>query len=155
VKKTLLLMAAAVFLLGPTARAVEAAGQGDARAIRSLLMGKFDRPDARLTVEPVVVRGGHAVAGWVQGERGGRALLRSEHGQWKLVACAGAAFREAAELEKAGIAPADARALAKAVAAAEAKLPADQARKLSLFGGVVQMDADGERLPLAHEGGKQ
>jgi len=43
-------------------------------------------------------------------------------------------------------------ALAKAVAAAEAKLPAEQAHKLSLFEGVMQMDADGAHPPHAHGG---
>ena len=132
--------------------AVHAAADGGTSAIRTLLMHRFDKPEARLVVEPVVVRGGHAVAGWVQGERGGRALLLLEHGKWKLVACAGDAFKEAAELELAGITPADARSLAKSLAAAEAKLPAEQVRKLSLFEGVMRMDADGSRPPHAHGG---
>ena len=37
--------------------------------------GTFDRPDAKLTVAPVVVAGGHAVAGWTQGDMGGPQLL--------------------------------------------------------------------------------
>jgi len=129
-----------------------AAPTGDEAAIRALMVGGFDKPDARLVVEPVVVRGAHAVAGWVQGERGGRALLRKVHGKWKLVACAGDAFKEAAELEKAGISHAQARALAQAVVAAERKLSADRLRKLSLFEGVVGMGEGGAHPPHGNAG---
>jgi hypothetical protein len=115
-------------------------------------MSTFDRPDARLTVAPVVVAGGYAVAGWVQGERGGRALLRSEHGKWRLVACAGDAFKEVAVLEQAGIPAPTARTLAQSLVSAEAKLPAAHVQKLSLFEGVVQMDATGAHPPPAQHG---
>jgi len=152
--RTQLLGGVAAYLLGllVPAGAAQTAADGGTAAIRKLLIDRFDKPEARLVVAPVVVRGRHAVAGWVQGERGGRALLLLEHGKWKLVACAGDAFKEAAELEQAGIAPADARSLAKSLAAAEAKLPAEQVRKLSLFEGVMPMDAEGSRPP--HAGSK-
>jgi len=125
---------------------------GDAAAIRGLLMHQFDKPEARLVVEPVVVRGSRAIAGWVQAERGGRALLRRDRGKWKLVACAGDAFKEAAELQKAGIARAQARELARALVAAEKNLPADQVRKFSLFDGVVRMDESGAHPQPGHTG---
>ena len=149
--RTSLLRGSAACLLGllMPMGTLHAAGDDGTAAIRKVLMGRFDKPDARLVVAPVVVRGRHAVAGWVQGERGGRALLRRERGTWKLVACAGDAFKEAAELELAGITPADARSLAKSLAAAEAKLPGEQVRKLSLFEGVMPMDTEGSRPPHA------
>ena len=49
---------------------------GDVEHITHLLKRQFDRPDAPLKVQPVVVLGDAAVAGWFQQDRGGRALLR-------------------------------------------------------------------------------
>jgi hypothetical protein len=49
----------------------------DEGAISNLLHATFDRPEAQLTIAPIVVVGNNAVAGWVQGEMGGRALLRA------------------------------------------------------------------------------
>ncbi|MBX3568710.1 MAG: copper uptake system-associated protein [Rhizobiaceae bacterium] len=45
---------------------------GDAGAIKHLMMATFDKPDSRLSVEPVMVSRDLAVAGWSQGEMGGR-----------------------------------------------------------------------------------
>ena len=44
--------------------------------IRNLMRATWERPNAPLSVDPVVVHDGYAIAGWVQDERGGRALLR-------------------------------------------------------------------------------
>lgn len=35
----------------------------------------FEKPDAPLSVVPISVDGDYAVAGWIQGGRGGRAFL--------------------------------------------------------------------------------
>ena len=67
----------------------------DPAAIRQALMQAFDKPHARLSVEPVVVVGQHAVAGWAQGERGGRALLYRHGTAWQIAACAGDALKDA------------------------------------------------------------
>jgi len=61
----------------------------DRQAIQSLLQAQFDRADARLTVDPIAVSDDHAVAGWTQGDTGGRALLKKRHSGWALVLCAG------------------------------------------------------------------
>jgi hypothetical protein len=58
-----------------------AAGAQDHTAeatIKALMAAQFDRPEQRLMVNPVVVEGDHAIAGWVQGDMGGRALLRRQ-----------------------------------------------------------------------------
>ena len=61
----------------------------DSQAVTTTLMATFDRPDARLKVEPVIVDGDVAIAGWAQDGRGGRALLRRVSGHWKIILCAG------------------------------------------------------------------
>jgi hypothetical protein len=36
--------------------------------ITKLMMGVFDQPNNRLTVNPVIVEGDYAIAGWSQGD---------------------------------------------------------------------------------------
>lgn len=135
-----------VALLSPVA--VHAAD--DAQAIRHVMMKTWDKPEARLQVAPVVLRGAHAVAGWTQGERGGRALMaRNGDGSWRVVLCAGDGIRHAPALQDAGLNAADAQALARDLAAAEAKLPAAQRAKFATFDGIVRMDAHGQHPPAS------
>jgi hypothetical protein len=122
----------------------------DQTSIRRVLMTTFDKPEARLSVDPVVVVGAHAVAGWTQGERGGRALLLRHGTGWRITLCAGDGLQQAKTLRDAGIPPSDADALAKGLAIAEGKLPAAQRAKFSTFDGVVRMDATGQHPP-AHK----
>jgi hypothetical protein len=119
----------------------------DAASIRHVMMSTFDKPEARLTVEPVVVVGPHAVAGWSQGERGGRALLFRHGTDWHITLCAGDGLKEAQVLREAGISASDADTLVAALAAAEAKLPAAQLARFSTFDGVIRMEANGQHPP--------
>lgn len=124
----------------------------DAAAVQHLLMATFDRPDARLSVEPVTVSGDIAVAGWSQGEMGGRALLRRKGESWELVLCSGDSLREAAGLETFGLPADQAAQLAAAVVAAEATLDPALLKKFASFDGVVRMGADGQHPPAADHG---
>ena len=75
----------------------------DQEAIRKTMVATWDKPDARLQVGPVVVVSDRAIAGWTQGDRGGRALLgRDARGQWQVTACGGDGLREARILELTG-----------------------------------------------------
>lgn len=124
-----------------------ATAAGDAAAITHLLMATFDKPEARLSVAPVVVQGDQALAGWIQGERGGRALLKRQHGEWQVAVCGGDGLTDPRLLADAGLAAADARALVASLVQAEARLPAAQRAKFSTFDGLVRMDAAGHHPP--------
>jgi hypothetical protein len=113
----------------------------DVAAIRSLLQSAFDKPDALLNVEPVTVGSTFAVAGWRQGERGGRALLRREHGQWTVVLCSGDPLRHEAGLIEAGVPKEEAAHLAAAIATAEDAFDKEAIRSFSSFEGTVDMTA--------------
>jgi hypothetical protein len=119
----------------------------DAAAVRHVLMSQFDKPEARLSVEPVVISGDASVASWAQGERGGRALLFRHGAQWQIAICAGDALKDAKVLQESGVKPADATKLAQALARAEAALPAAQRAKFSTFDGFLRMDAHGQHPP--------
>lgn len=123
----------------------------DAAAVRQVLMAQFDKPESRLEVEPVAVSGDAAVAGWAQGDRGGRALLFRKHGShWQIALCAGDALRTPKLMIEAGVKPRDAEAIAKALAAGEARLTPAQRARFSTFDGVVRLDGSGQHPP-AHK----
>ena len=124
----------------------------DAAAVQHLMMATFDRPDARLSVEPVTISGDIAVAGWSQGDMGGRALLRRKGDHWELALCSGDSLRDAAGLETFGLPADQAEQLAAAVVAAEARLDPALLKKFASFDGVVMMGADGQHPPAADHG---
>ena len=125
----------------------------DTQQVVAVMKKTWDQPGSPLAVEPVVVRGDTAIAGWIQGETGGRALLRKRHGSWQVALCSGDGLTKPEFLQQAGLKPADAQALAKDVAAAEARLPAKQLAMLSLFEGTVKMDEHGNHPPGHHASG--
>lgn len=138
-----ILAAVAVLCVSPR---LMAAGP-DETAVRAVLMAQFDKPEARLQVQPVVVVGQTAIASWVQQERGGRALLFRKQGQWHIAACGGDGFKDARALQDAGVSAQDARALVQALNDEEARLPAGQRAKFSTFQGVLPLDATGTHPP--------
>ena len=117
------------------------AADTDADRIRGVMRTMFDRPDAPLLVEPVIVVGDHAVAGWRQGDLGGRAVLRRENGAWAVFLCGGDALKDARELQNAGIPAGDARAIARELVAAEAGLPADVVARFGTLKTLVPVGA--------------
>jgi hypothetical protein len=56
--------------------------------VRAAIKAIWDQPDTQVDVDPVSVVGNYAMAGWTQGKRGGRALLRREHDKWAVIVCA-------------------------------------------------------------------
>lgn len=116
------------------------AHEGDQQAIERLMRHTWERPEAPLDVGPVIVDEGYAVAGWTQGERGGRALLRRAESGWRVVICAGDALLEPATLGDAGLSPELASRLAERVSAAEQGIPVERRRQFALFEGTLRVD---------------
>lgn len=117
--------------------------------ITDLLRQTFDKPDASLTVSPVVVADNFAIAGWTQGDLGGRALLRGRDGRWTIVLCSGDAIRSASALAKAGVPAESARRLEAELQSAESALPRERIMMLSRFEGTLMM-TEGEAHPHSH-----
>ncbi|RZS56618.1 copper uptake system-associated protein [Sphaerotilus mobilis] len=140
--------------LGMGSLAAHAAPADDQQAIRHVLMKTFDRPEARLQVDPIVIHKDHAIADWQQGDRGGRALMRrSDDGrQWEINLCAGDGLKHVHMLEQTGMAAADARALSGALARAESRLDKATLARLASFEGIVRMGPNGEHPPVAGHG---
>ena len=134
--------------IGGTALEPARADEGaDQKHIHATLNAMFDKPEARLTVDPIVVEQRFAVAGWTQADMGGRGLLRREASGWTLILCSGDGLKSAGLLKDAGV-PGDVAArLTAKLAAAEAKLDPARVAQFSRFDGVVYMGKD-------HPGGR-
>ncbi len=112
----------------------------DARPVEHVLKAQFDKPEAPLSVAPVSVEGNYAVAGWLQGSRGGRALLRKDAGGWTILACGGDGLSQASALQQAGMSVAAAASLAQKIERQEAQLTVAQRKQLSSFVGVMKLE---------------
>jgi hypothetical protein len=127
-----------------------AAAGSDKDAIRHLLHGTFNKPDAQLVVEPIVVASDYAIAAWTQDDMGGRALLRRKGGEWAILLCSGDALKLADTLLKAGVPQSAAVALENDLAKAEAGLDPNRIAQFSRFEGLVMMDEAGSH-PSHHK----
>ncbi len=125
----------------------------NAAEIRSAIKAIWDKPGALVEVDPVSVVGNHAIAGWTQEKRGGRALLRRDHGKWTVIVCGGDGLAKAAALRQTGMSATDASSMEKAVAKAEAGVPETRRRMFALFEGTVRVDGSaGHAAHGAHAG---
>jgi len=112
----------------------------DAHAIRSLIGATWDKPEAKVETDPVVVSGDFAVASWTQGGRGGRALLRRVDKGWSVVLCSGDPLKAASSLVEAGVPIIDADRISKDLAEAEAHVAPERRALFALFEGTVPMN---------------
>ncbi len=121
-----------------------ARGEGnDADQIRHLMQATWETASTPLSVDPVVVRADYAIAGWVQDQRGGRALLRKAHSKWEVILCAGDHLRAADTLTAAGVPAGAAEQLVAGLHKAEAALPRET---LLRFSQLRQRPAHGRRV---------
>jgi hypothetical protein len=122
----------------------------DKAAIASLIGVTWDKPDAKVQADPIVVVGSYAIAGWTQGERGGRALLRRKDDKWSVVLCSGDPLKEASSLVEAGMNEKEAKQLSAELAQAEAKIDPNRRAQFSLFSGTVSLEDNGATAHDAH-----
>jgi hypothetical protein len=111
----------------------------------------FDKPENPLQVDRVSVMDEWAVASWVQGTRGGRALLRSHHGQWEIVLCGGDPLTDAGSLVEMGVPREWSEALARKVRENEQSLSPARRALFGSFNTIVHMDSHGEHPKVPHD----
>lgn len=143
----------------PTAHSTDAAPTptGNATAdITAKLKAIFETQDRPLTVEPVVSAGDWAIAGWTQGGKGGRALLKRKGEGWSIHLCSGDSLKDAAVLQKIGVPEGDAGHLAHHLAEAEASLAPETLALFASFEGTVLVegaeDGTGHTEGHGHQG---
>jgi hypothetical protein len=139
-----ILVLAAVLMTAATATA-QHQPMTDADAIRHVMKSTWDKPAEPIAVPNVVVASDHAIAGWTQGDMGGRALLRKKANAWSIILCAGDQLKDAETLRKAGIADAVAQRLSADLARSEQTLPPKDVAMFSRFEGLVTMDPSTRR----------
>ena len=118
------------------------AADADVPSIVAALKHDFEKPDHPLAVSPVVVSGDWALAGWTQGDMGGRALLRRRDGAWVIWLCAGDRIVAEQALRDAGIDQATARRLERDAKEADTREGPERVAMFGRFQGVVPMASD-------------
>ena len=109
--------------------------------ITKLLMDMFNQPNNPLKINPIVVENDYAIAGWSQGDKGGRALLTNTNNKWTIQLCAGDALKDANFLKDSGVDTKIIPTILKKLATAEAKLDVMTLKRFSEFKEIVYISA--------------
>ena len=109
--------------------------------ITKLLMDMFNQPNNPLKINPIVVENNYAIAGWSQGDKGGRALLTNTNNKWTIQLCAGDALKDAKFLKESGVDEKIISTILKKLSVAEAKLDANTLKRFSEFKDIVYINA--------------
>lgn len=133
-------MVAAMVLVVPIAARSQTIAQ-DQEAIRQIARKTWDRPDAPLAVDPIVVVRGYAISAWTQGDQGGRALLRKGKDGWEVILCSGDQLRDPDTSQAAGVPSDIAKELVAKLLEAEKLVSSDRLARFALFEGILRMDA--------------
>lgn len=136
---------AAIIVLGNFPTHAAAPGNSAVQAnIRTLISSSYDQPGSKVDAAPIVTAGDYAIADWVQGKKGGCALLRNSGGKWEIVLCAGDGLKEPATLAQAGVPASTAAALLAQLEAAERDVTVERRKRFGLFGAAID--------PRRHDG---
>lgn len=111
------------------------------KTIEHLMRHTWERPGSPLNVGPITLEGDHAIAGWTQGERGGRALLGKNDQGWRVLLCAGDALLNPTTLQNAGLTLEASIQMSQYVIQAESKLSSNRVKQFALFKGVMKVDS--------------
>ncbi len=104
-----------------------------AQAIGQLIGKTYDQPAKKVETAPISIVNDYALADWVQGEKGGRALLQRKKGEWQILACGGDGFKNVRHLQQTGMPAATAKQLVKQLELAEQTLPPERVKQFGLF----------------------
>ncbi len=102
--------------------------------IKAIIAKTYDQPGKPVETAPVVMVGNYALADWIQGDMGGRALLRLNKGAWEIMACGGDDFKKVKMLSHAGIPGDTAKKLIAQLEKAEQSVSPDRVKRFGLFG---------------------
>lgn len=128
------------------------AATGDATTdISAKLKAMFETEGHPLAVNPVVVAGDWAIAGWAQDGRGGRALLKKKGDAWSIHLCSGDSLKDAAALKQIGLPAADADGLAVKLAEAEKGLDPALLAMFASFEGTVMVEGADDGHAHGHQ----
>jgi hypothetical protein len=118
--------------------------------IALIIKHQWETPHRLVEVPAIAVGTQYALADWVQGKRGGRALLLLSEGKWQTLMCGSAQLKSAQSLEKAGVPSAEAKQISENLATKEANLSSAQLAIIDSFEGIVDVLTDSEHHHVHH-----
>lgn len=131
----------AIFLIATLVTGLPVAAEtSDTEHIRHVMQSTWDRPDARVEVDPIFTTDEYAVAGWTQGDTGGRALLRKRGTHWAVILCAGDQLTQLPTMQMAGVPLTAAASLIAKLAAAEQQIGSRRLAMFSRFDGLMMVE---------------
>jgi hypothetical protein len=110
--------------------------------IASTIKNQWETSHRLVDIPAIAVGTNYALADWVHGERGGRALLRLSEGKWQTLMCGSAQLKSAQSLERAGVPSVEAKQISENLAAIEANLSPAQLALIDSFEGIVDVLTD-------------
>lgn len=125
----------------------------DEQSVAKEMHETWDKPNQPLVLPVIVIHHGMAIADWIQGDKGGRALLKyhPEHQHWHTLLCGGAELTASRHLQEAGMSAADAQSLALLLQQQEQALPENQRQQIDSFSGVVKFSKGKPVSSVGHE----
>ena len=96
-------------------------------------------------IAPITILGTAAVVGWQIKDKGGRAFLRKNAGQWRLVLLSGESLTTTAGLQAQKLSPAIARQMHDALKDAETGVPLDVRQRFDEFVGTIIVEKGAPR----------
>jgi hypothetical protein len=110
--------------------------------IASTIKNQWETLNRFVEVPVIAVGRNYALADWMQGQRGGRALLRLSKGKWQTLMCGSAQLKTAQSLERAGVPSAEAKQISESLATKESNLSVEQLVLIDSFEGIVDVLTD-------------
>ncbi|WP_051412912.1 copper uptake system-associated protein [Methylophilus sp. 5] len=151
--KFMLKLSVCLIALGVATAHAHPAALDDEQSVAKEMHETWDKPNQPLLLPVIVIHNGMAIADWIQGDKGGRALLKYHpaHQHWHTLLCGGAELTASKHLEEAGMSTADAQALAKSLQQREQALADDQRQRIDSFKGVVKFSKGKPVSSTAHD----
>jgi hypothetical protein len=100
---------------------------------------QWEKPHHLVDIPVIAVGTHYALADWIQGKRGGRALMRLNEGKWQAIMCGNGQIKSRQALEKVGIPSLEAKKISEKLAAQEVNLTKEQLRLVDSFTGIVNL----------------
>lgn len=100
---------------------------------------QWEKPDHLVAVPVVAVQQEFAIADWLQGNHGGRAMLRKMHGTWQTLACGDAKMKTVAQLKLFGVPEPQAQMLIQVLNAQEQYLTQEELQAINGFSGIMEL----------------
>lgn len=109
------------------------------QAVTQAIKLQWEQPNQPVEVLAVAVEKEFAIADWIQGARGGRAVLRKNEGAWQTLACGDVHIKHAQTLTQFGLSLPQAQVIVQQLQLEEQHVPVEKLQLIDQFSGIVDM----------------